>query len=98
MDKNASEELKVREGIMAAVNREIEKRKKEPRQKPVNTERLLARTERDIAALEAKIAELDALEAENSSNYQKLLELSEQRVVLQAELDRLYEKWEELAQ
>ena len=75
-----------------------EKRKKEPRQKPVNTERLLARTERDIAALEAKIAELDALEAENSSNYQKLLELSEQRVVLQTELDRLYEKWEELAQ
>ena len=31
MDKNASEELKVREGIMAAVNREIEKRKKEPK-------------------------------------------------------------------
>ena len=31
MDKNASEELRVREGFMAAINLEIEKRKKEPK-------------------------------------------------------------------
>ena len=31
MDKNTSEELKVREGIMAAISLEVEKRKKEPK-------------------------------------------------------------------
>ena len=66
------------------------------RPRPANADRLKAKTERDIAALEEKIAGLAREEAENASDYQKLLELAEEKEELDKALTALYEKWEEL--
>ena len=65
--------------------------------RPANAERLIAKTEREIAALEEKLAALACEEAENASDYQKLLELGEEKEKLDAQLTALYEKWEELS-
>ena len=61
-----------------------------------SAEKQLARLERDIAKVESRLAELDAQEAENSSDYQKLLEIAGAREPLDAELTRLYEEWDAL--
>ena len=90
-------EFKARQASVQQAEK-TEKRKKEPRQKPVNQERLIAKLERDIASREAHIAELEAEAEENASDYQKLLELDELLAAARAELDGLYEKWEEAAQ
>lgn len=62
-----------------------------------NRERRLAKLERDIAALEAQLAELAKLEDEFSSDYQKLMEFSEQKAELEDRLSEYYEQWEVLA-
>ena len=82
-------------------NERAAQKKKEPkteqRKKPVpGNDKAIAKIEREISRLEAKIAELDAEAEENGSDYQKLMELSEQREALENELMELYEKWEEL--
>ena len=82
-------------------NERAAQKKKEPkteqRKKPVpGNDKAIAKVEREISRLEAKIAELDAEAEENGSDYQKLMELSEQREALENELMELYEKWEEL--
>ncbi len=64
--------------------------------RPANAERLIAKTEKEIAALEEKLAALAREEAENASDYQKLLELGEKKEELDDALTALYEKWEEL--
>ena len=61
-----------------------------------NRERSIARLEREIEKLEQKLAELDALAEENAADYQKLMELDEQKTALDGELMALYERWEEL--
>ena len=82
-------------------NERAAQKKKEPkaeqRKKPVpGNDKAIAKVEREISRLEARIAELDAEAEENGSDYQKLMELSEQREALENELMELYEKWEEL--
>ena len=67
---------------------------RKPRQK--NTARELARTEREIERLEAKQAELDKQAEEFSTDYQKLMEIDEEKAALDAELEQLYERWEAL--
>jgi len=57
-------------------------------------EKQLQRTERDIEKLEGKIKEIEQLCEENSSDFQKLMELDVQKAETQKELDALYEKWE----
>ena len=83
-----------------AVFQQAEKtvRKKEEKKKPrsLNTEKLLGRTEREIEKLEARVAELDAQAEEFAADYQKLMELGEQKAALEEHLLALYEKWEEL--
>ena len=59
---------------------------------------MLAKLERDIAALEREIAELDVRSEEFASDYQKLLEIGEQRAELDGRLNELYERWEELSE
>ncbi len=80
--------------------RTVEKapQKKEEKKKPhaPNTDRMIARAERDIARLEEKIAALDREAETNASDYQKLLEIGQQREELDRDLMALYEKWEEL--
>ena len=73
------------------------KEKRDTRQpRPANADRQIARTEREIAALEEKLAALAREEAENASDYQKLMELGSEKEELEEELMALYEKWEEL--
>ena len=64
--------------------------------RPANAERLTAKLEKDIAAVEEKLAAIAREEAENASDYQKLLELGEKKEALDARLTELYKKWEEL--
>ena len=64
--------------------------------RPANAERQIARTEKEIAALDEKLAALAREEAENASDYQKLMELAAQKEELDEKLMALYEKWEEL--
>ena len=58
----------------------------------------LAKLERDIEKLEAALAELTAREEANATDYQKLMELAEEKAALQEQLDGLYGQWEALAQ
>lgn len=83
----------------AEIKKHAEKKEEKPRkkQKPQDTAKLIARLEREIAANEDKLKELDK-EAENhSSDYEKLIEIGEERARVEAELDGLYEKWGEIA-
>ena len=83
----------------AAARREEKPRGSRPAKKsPPRTERVLAKLERDIAALEREIAELDVRSEEFASDYQKLLEIGEQRAELDGRLNELYERWEELSE
>ncbi len=72
--------------------------KKEQAKKPSspNRDRAIAKLEREIARLEANAAELGKLCEEYATDYQKLMELDEQKNALDEELLSLYEKWEEL--
>ena len=62
-----------------------------------NKEKRLARLEKEIAALEKQIADIEALEQENASDYQKLMELGEQKNELDEKLTAAYESWEAIA-
>ena len=62
-----------------------------------NKEKRLARLEKEIAALEKQIAEIEALEQENASDYQKLMELGEEKNELDEKLTAAYESWEAIA-
>jgi len=73
--------------------------KKESRKKSgANYEKLLQKLERDIEKLEGQISELDELYELHSADYQKLMELDEQKKTMHAELDLLYIKWDELSE
>ncbi len=61
-------------------------------------EKQLQKTERDIEKLESRLKEIEQLCEENSSDFQKLMELDVQKAETQNELDALYEKWEELSE
>ena len=60
-------------------------------------DKLIAKTEREIARLEEKLSEWEALADENSTDYQKLMEIEEHKTELNEQLLELYEKWEELS-
>lgn len=75
-----------------------EEPKKERRKNTASNEKLLKKTERDIEKLENELESLEALYEQYSSDYQKLLELDEQKAQLRQEIDALYEKWEELSE
>ena len=79
-------------------NEKASQRKKEPRKRPPNTAKQLAKLERDIAAAEERLNELDALAQENGSDYQKLMELEAEKTEKSQELEALYARWEELAE
>ena len=63
-----------------------------------NRDKQLARVEREIARVEARLRELDAESELHASDYQKLMELEEERTARNGELDALYEQWEALSE
>ncbi len=73
-------------------------RKEEKKPRIPNTDKLLAKAEREITRLEGKLAELDKLAEENGTDYQKLMEIEEEKEELNTQLLELYEKWEALSQ
>ena len=80
-----------------SAEKEQKKEKRDTRPaRPANAEREIAKAEREIAAVEEKLAALAREEAENASDYQKLMELDTQKEALEEKLMALYEKWEEL--
>ena len=89
------------EELSRTAKKQAEKKKPEPAAKPPkkkNPARELERLEREIAKLEQRIAALEDQEAENATDYQKLMELGEEKAALQETLDGLYLRWEELAE
>ena len=72
-------------------------KKEEKKARTPNMDKQIAKTEREIARLEEKLAQLEALAEENATDYQKLMEIDEQKEELNAQLLALYEKWEEMS-
>ena len=79
-----------------AVRQEKEKAPKRVVQR--GNDRAVARLEREIEKLESRLAELDSEAERNSSDYQKLMEIEEQRNTLNRQLEELYIRWEELSE
>ena len=73
-------------------------RPKEEKKKPrvPNAEKLIGKTEREIEKLEARMADLDREAQGFASDYQKLMEIEEQKAGLEEQLMVLYERLEEL--
>jgi ATPase subunit of ABC transporter with duplicated ATPase domains len=67
-------------------------------QKPQNTARELAKVEKEIEKQETKLKELTQAEEASATDYQKLMEIYEQKAAIQEQLDALYLRWEELSQ
>ncbi len=91
-----------RQAVFQQADKQREKEKVQEKQpkppKPKNTAKAMAKLEKDIAKLEAQIAELDKLAEEHATDYQKLMEISEEKESLELELMELYERWEALDQ
>jgi septal ring factor EnvC (AmiA/AmiB activator) len=88
-----------RQSVFSDIAKKQEKQKKPalpPR--PVNAEKQLQRLEKEIARLEGSIAELEREAEQFASDYQKLMELDEQKEALNAELLEKYEQWEVLSE
>ncbi len=66
--------------------------------RPSDPAKQMARLEREIEKLEAALADVAAREEEHATDYQKLLELGEERSGIQEKLDGLYSEWEALAE
>lgn len=75
-----------------------EKPKKEVKRPVASKEKSLAKVEREIGRLEEKIAENEAAQEAAATDYARLMELASEREAMDAELSRLMEQWEELAQ
>ena len=72
-------------------------KKRETKRKGESVHKKLERAERDIEKCEAKIAQLDSDTEHYSTDYQKLLEIADERKALEDELNALYMRWEELS-
>ena len=93
-------EYAARQAVFAQ-NEKLEQKKKEPPQKKKsspNVEKQRAKLEKEIERLEAQLEELNAQSEEFASDYQKLMEIEEQKAAFDEKLMELYEKWEELAE
>ena len=71
--------------------------KKEQRKRPPNIEKQIAKLEKEIEKLEAQSAQLDAQSEEFASDYQKLLDIAEEKETITAQLEQLYADWEDLS-
>ena len=90
--------FRAREAARAQTERKVERKKEpKPRRGP-SPEKQLQRLEREIAKTEARLNELQAACEENATDYQKLMELTEESEAVQAALDELYEQWEAIAE
>ena len=93
------ETYKARQAELTQIAKHHEPKAKAPRpQREKDPAKRLARVEREIEKLEAALADISAREEAAATDYQKLMELSEERSGVQEQLDGLYEEWEALAE
>ena len=88
-----------RQKVFATAEQHRETKEKKPDSRPArvpDVSRSVARIEREIEKLEARIARLNAEADECASDYVRLMELDAERTSLEAELEPLYARWEEL--
>ena len=89
--------FRARQAVREQAEKKVE-RKKEPRPKRgASPEKQLQRIEREIEKTEARLNELQSACETYATDYQKLMELTEESEAVQAELDALYEQWEALS-
>jgi ATPase subunit of ABC transporter with duplicated ATPase domains len=79
----------------APVKVPVQNTEEPPRRK--NPEKQLQRIEKEIARVEDKLTAVDEESERFSSDYQKLMELDEQKESLNRQLLKLYEQWEALS-
>ena len=72
-----------------------ERPKKEPKKTPPVQAKSAARLEREIGQLEEKLAENERAQEAASTDYQRLMELTEEHGELAERLEELYRQWEE---
>ncbi len=75
-----------------------EKPKKEQKKSPVERDKSAARIEREIAQIEKKVAENESNQEAASTDYQRLMELTEEHRELSEKLEELYAAWEEASE
>ncbi len=90
-----------RQAVFAAAEKKANerpaRRQQETRGKAASPEKQLQRVEKEIARLEARLAELEEESERHATDYQKLMELEEQKEALNAALLEQYERWEALS-
>ena len=72
-------------------------RKPQVRSRGASPEKQMQRIEKEIARIEAQLAALEEECSRYATDYQKLMELEEQKEALNAELMEQYERWEALS-
>jgi len=91
-------EYAARQAVFAQ-NIKTEQKKKEPQPKKKsspNADKQRAKLEKEIERLESKLNELEAQCTEFASDYQKLLDLEEDKAAINDKLLEIYEAWEAL--
>ncbi len=92
------EQYKARQLQLSHIEKHKETKSKAARPaRTTDASKQIAKVEREIEKLEASLEDINKLEAENASDYHKLMELDQERSTLQSQLDALYTKWEELS-
>ena len=87
---------KERQAVFQQAEKTQQKKKEEKKPHTPNLEKQIARAEREIEKLEAKLAELNRSAEDYATDYQKLMEIEEQKNAVNAQLLEAYEKWEAL--
>lgn len=86
------------EAIAQAARAAAPKPEKKPQRKKGTPEREkeARRCVREIEKIESRLREIEREEGEHASDYQRLMELEDEKARLNPELDALYSRWEEL--
>ena len=86
------------EAVAQAAKAAAPKPEKKPRRKKGTPEREkeARRCEREIEKIESRLREIEREAGEHASDYQRLMELEDEKARLNPELDALYSRWEEL--
>ena len=84
--------------LAQTVAAKAEKPKKPPKKPPAAKGVSAAKLEREIGRVEARIAENEAAQEAAATDYQRLMELTEEHQALTGELEGLYSAWEEASE
>ncbi len=89
---------KARQTVQEQVKKEKERKAKPKPQRAVSSAKQLERLEKEIAKQEAALNENQAKALEFASDYEKLMELEEEKNALEETLSDLYDQWEALSE